>query len=564
MIEFQLLSLFIGKMFLKIVSDVTNIYLILTLFLIITSAQTIPEFPSDFIFGTATSSYQIEGAYATEGRGLSVWDTFSKLPNKTLNGDNGDVACDHYSRYKDDIKRMKDLGFKAYRFSVSWSRIFPSGKNIVNPLGIQFYDNVINECIAQGLVPMITIFHWDSPQSLQDEYGGWLNRAIVDDFGAYSHLLFSRFGDRVKFWITLNEPWCYSYLGHYAAEHAPGRCSDRSKCAQGNRETEPYIVAHHLILAHAKAVKIYRDSFKHQNGTIGITLICDHKEPYSTAAADIEAANRGMEFQCAWFYDPIFFGDYPKSMKDSVGSRLPVFSDDEKLMIKGSADFFGLNHYSSRYVRQGLSENEGYDRDQGTLESIKNIDGVQIGPVASPPWLYNVPTGIGKILTWITKRYPGTVLYITENGVGEVDTGKVVLNDQHRIDYYHSYMTNVRKAMSEGAIVKGYFAWSFMDNFEWAWGYTQRFGIVHVEYKTQKRYNKKSAEWWQQLLYKHYGLSFPWWYILFTLVPIGLIALCVCSMMIGVIAVIVVYRNRERIFISQYQNLDAQYEKPSF
>jgi beta-glucosidase len=528
---------------------------------IVCALSQLPKFPDDFVWGTATSSYQIEGAYATEDRGLSVWDTFSKLPNKTVNGDNGDVACDHYSRWKQDVAMMKEVGVKAYRFSISWSRIFPYGNGaVLNVKGVAFYDNVINELIANGITPYITLFHWDSPQWLQDSYGGFLNESIVADFGAYSQYCFQKFGDRVKNWITLNEPWCYSYLGHYTAEHAPGRCSDRSKCKEGNRETEPYIVAHNLILAHATAVQIYRTRYQAtQNGTIGITLICDWKEPYSPSLDDAAAANRLMEFQCAWFYDPIYFGDYPASMRTSIGARLPTFTPEQKKMVQGSSDFFGLNHYSSRYVRNGLSPNEGYDRDSQTLEGILNINGTQIGPQAQPPWLYSVPWGFRKIVGWISSRYNKVPIYITENGVGEQDTGKVELDDQARIKYYSDYLTNLNAAIyTDGANVKGYFAWSFMDNFEWAWGYSQRFGLIYVDFNDGlKRYKKASALWFQRiwLQYNPQPVS-PWIYV-FVAVILGSLLVAIVGMLLVMISFFVIRKLRK----SEYSDLRGEFDK---
>lgn len=322
------------------------------------------------------------------------------------------------------------------------------------------------------MIPFVTLFHWDFPQALQTEYNGFLNSTVIQDFHVYADFCFRTFGDRVKHWITFNEPWVYTYLGHYNAEHAPGRCSNRNLCKEGDGKTEPYIVAHNLILSHGKSVQNYRQNYqRRQGGEIGITLNCDWKEPFSNKPEDIEASQRSMEFQNAWFFDPIYFGDYPDSMKRRVKERLPVFTEEEKKMIKGSSDFFGLNHYTSRYVKNGVSTNEGYDKDIESIDSILNEQGQQIGIVASPPWLYVVPTGFRKIVNWITKRYNYPSIYVTENGVGERDIGRMNLNDTVRVNYYTEYLKNLYLAMTQdGARVRGYMAWSLLDNFEWAYG----------------------------------------------------------------------------------------------
>jgi len=288
------------------------------------ACTTMAAFPPGFLWGTATASYQVEGAWNIS-RGLSIWDTFSHTPGKVANGDTGDVADDNYHRYLQDIAQMKNLGFKNYRFSISWSRLFPTGVFPPNPVGFQHYSNVIDALLANGIEPFVTLYHWDLPQ---DFPGTWLNPDIVGHFADYAQAAFAAFGNRVKHWITFNEPLTFTVQGYDAGIHAPGRCSDRSICPAGNSSTEPYLAAHHVLLAHAQAVSIYRRLYqRQQGGIIGITLNSDWAEPYTNSNADMTAAERRLEFQLGWYADPIFKGDYPQSMKAIVGNRLPQFSD---------------------------------------------------------------------------------------------------------------------------------------------------------------------------------------------------------------------------------------------
>jgi len=315
------------------------------------------------------------------------------------------------------------------------------------------------------------------------------------------------YGDRVKKWITFNEPLSFTNLGFLNGQHAPGRCSDRSKCQYGNSSTEPYVVAHHVLLAHASAVQRYRQTYQaEQGGVIGITLNVDWSEPLTQSTEDAEASERHMEFQLAWFADPIFLGDYPASMKLLVGNRLPEFTPSEKAVLRGSWDYFGLNHYTSNYVffqnDTSVEPNWGSDQLAGTT-AYRN--GVPIGPRADSEWLYVVPWGIHRVLRWIAQRYGNPPIYITENGVSVPNETNIplpqVLEDTFRVDYYKQYIGNVSVALSEGIDVKGYFAWSFLDNFEWADGYTVRFGIHYVDYNDNlKRYAKASAKWFHSFI----------------------------------------------------------------
>eukprot|EP00026_Physarum_polycephalum_P007339 Phypoly_transcript_07398.p1 GENE.Phypoly_transcript_07398~~Phypoly_transcript_07398.p1 ORF type:complete len:486 (+),score=52.59 Phypoly_transcript_07398:99-1556(+) len=461
------------------------------------------SFPDGFMFGTATAAYQVEGAWNIS-RGLSIWDVFSHTPGKTTDGMTGDVADDHYHRFAEDIALMKELGLKNYRLSLSWSRIFLTGLPPSNPDGIRHYSEVINTLLANGIEPFVTLYHWDLPVGLP---GTWLNESIVNAFATYADTVFAAFGDRVKHWITFNEPLSFTVQGYAGPGSAPGRCSDRSVCPEGNSSTEPYIAAHNVLLSHAAAVAVYKQKYqKQQGGIIGITLNCDWAEPLTSSASDQAAAQRHLEFQLAWYADPIFFGDYPQVMKDLVGDRLPQFTDAQKDLLKGSWDYFGLNHYTSGYNSNNPVQNpaDGWSGDQMVTTSPYR-NGTLIGPQAASNWLYVVPWGINSMLHWVSDRYGNPPIIITENGCDVPNETSIplpqVLNDQFRIDYYSQYLSNVSLAIDQGVDVQGYFAWSFMDNYEWSSGYTLRFGLHYVDYANNlTRYTKDSALWFSKYI----------------------------------------------------------------
>ena len=450
------------------------------------------KFPKDFVWGTATSSYQIEGAAKIGGKGPSIWDAFCQIPGKTHRGETGEVACDHYHRYKEDIQLMKNMGVKAYRFSIAWARIMPTGKDKVNEEGVQFYSDLIDALLEAGIEPWITLYHWDLPLALQLEDDGWLGEYISDYFAAYSDVCFSRFGDRVKNWITLNEPWVVAILGYGQGVFAPGRFSN----------SEPYLAAHQLILAHGKSVKIYREKYAHQNGQIGITNNGDWREPLTDSELDKQAAERALEFFLAWFADPVYKGDYPQVMKDRLGDRLPKFTEEEKELITGSSDFFGLNHYTTMYAaHDDGTEKERNVYGNGGISEDQDVD-LSLDPnwdVTLMQWAV-VPWGCKKLLEWIDERYDSPNIIITENGCAypdELIDGKV--NDEERLEFYRSYLEACNEAIENGVKLKGYFAWSFMDNFEWASGYDKRFGLHYVDFKTLERTPKKSALWFAKV-----------------------------------------------------------------
>ncbi len=454
------------------------------------------RFPSDFVWGTATSAYQIEGGASERGRGPSIWDTFSHEPGRIHNGDNGDIACDHYNRVEEDIALMAEMGVDAYRFSISWSRIMTDGTpSTLNQAGIDFYNRVIDACAEYNIEPWVTLYHWDLPDHLERTEQGWLNRQVCDRFADYARVCFEHFGGRVRRWITINEAWVVSILGYGQGVFAPGHTSN----------SEPYLAAHHLLLAHAQAVDIYRKHYqKEQGGQIGITNNCDWREPLTDSDLDKQAAQRALEFFLGWFADPIYLGDYPETMKAGVGDRLPVISDEDRVLIQGSSDFFGLNHYTTMYAAEAGDEPvEQQVYGNGGLNEDQKID-LSVDPtwsVTDMQWAV-VPWGCRKMLQWIANRYSNPEIYITENGCAyddPIDTSGQI-NDQSRVDFYESYLEECAKAIELGVNLKGYFAWSFMDNFEWASGYDKRFGLHHVDFKTLKRTPKSSARWFKRML----------------------------------------------------------------
>ena len=464
-------------------------------------------FPPGFVFGSATAAYQVEGAFDVGGRGMSIWDTFSHTPGKTFNGETGDVADDFYHRFPADIAMMKALGLKHYRMSISWTRILPNGEGVVSTDGVAFYNGLFDALRDADITPYVTLFHWDSPQALEDEFTGWLDAGMAAAYANYAAVCFAAFGDRVKHWFTFNEPFTFASVGYAAGIHAPGRCSDRKNCDHGDSQTEPYLVVHNILRAHAMASSVYRTTYKaSQGGTVAIVNNCDFIQPYSDAAVDVAASQRGLEFECGWFNDPIFFGDYPASMRARLGARLPSFTSEEKTMLIGSSDHIALNHYSSRYgadMACPQGPQASWSDEACVRLGIVDSRGNAIGPVAASSWLYVVPWGIRGILKWLKGRYNNTAIYVTENGVDEENTSpNNVLSDAWRIDFYTGYIGNVSAAINEdGVDVRGYFAWSLMDNFEWADGYSKRFGMVFVDFANgNTRTLKASAKWYSQLI----------------------------------------------------------------
>lgn len=453
------------------------------------------RFPEGFTWGSATSSYQIEGGWLEGGKGLSIWDVFAHTPGKIANGHTGDVACDHYRRYAEDVQLMADMGLPAYRFSLSWPRILPNGYGDPNPEGIAFYSTLIDTLLDHGITPWVTLYHWELPAALQFEHDGWLNPRMADFFQHYAAVCFEHFGDRVKHWITLNESWVVAILGYGQGVFAPGRLSN----------AEPYQAAHQLLRAHAKAVDVYRRTYQPtQGGVIGITNNCDWREPRTDAARDREAAERALEFFLGWFADPIYHGRYPASMRARVADRLPRFSDEDVALLRGSSDFFGLNHYTTMIASHAEPDevqagavfgNGGLSEDQDVnLEAAPAWDKTDMG------WSI-VPWGCRKLLQWIDERYDHPGIVITENGCAFDDpVVNNAVDDTRRIAFIKGYLDECHRALEAGIDLQGYFLWSFMDNFEWALGYTKRFGLHHVDFETGRRIPKASARWYADVI----------------------------------------------------------------
>ncbi|KAL0464171.1 UNVERIFIED_CONTAM: Beta-glucosidase 44 [Sesamum latifolium] len=432
------------------------------------------SFPKDFVFGTAASAYQVEGMASKGGRGPSIWDTFIKEPGREPNNASGEVSVDQYHKYKADIDLMAKLNFDAYRFSISWPRIFPNGTGKVNKKGVAYYNRLINYMLKKGITPYPNLNHYDLPQALQDRYNGWLGRQVVEDFADYADFCFKTFGDRVKNWQTFNEPRWWLPLDTTTDSLLPGA-----------------------------AVQRYREKYQEkQKGRIGILLDFVWYEPLTRSKADNYAAQRARDFHIGWFMHPLVYGEYPKTMQNIVGKRLPKFTKEEVKMVKGSFDFVGINQYTAYYMydaKQTNSKDLGYQQDWHCGFAYDR-HGVPIGPRAHSYWLYIVPWGLYKAVNYIKEHYGNPTMILAENGMDQPGNLTIpkVLHDTVRINY-KSYLVELKKAIKDGANVIGYFQWTFVDNFEWRLGYTSRFGIVYVDFKTLKRYPKMSAYWFKRL-----------------------------------------------------------------
>ncbi|KAL2330740.1 hypothetical protein Fmac_018321 [Flemingia macrophylla] len=400
----------------------------------------------------------------------------------------------------EDIDLIAKLGFGAYRFSISWSRIFPDGLGTkVNDEGITFYNNIINALLDRGIQPYVTLYHWDLPLHLHESMAGWLNKQIIEYFALYADACFASFGDRVKNWITINEPLQTAINGYDVAVFAPGRSE--------NSQIEPYLAAHHQILAHAKAFSLYQRKYKDkQGGQVGLVVDCEWAEANSNKIEDKSAAARRLDFQIGWFLHPLYYGEYPEVMRERLGDQLPTFSEEDKKILFNALHFIGLNHYTSRFishVRECTGENYYYKVQE--MERIVEWEGGEaIGEKAASEWLYVVPWGLRKILNYVSQKY-ATPIFVTENGMDDEDNDNLplheMLDDKLRVRYFKGYLASVAQAIKDGADVRGYFAWSLLDNFEWAQGYTKRFGLVYVDYKNGlNRHPKSSAYWFSRFL----------------------------------------------------------------
>jgi beta-glucosidase len=435
-------------------------------------------FPSDFLWGTATASYQIEGAWDEDGKGESIWDRFSHTEGNVRNGDTGDIACDHYHRYKDDVALMKELGMRAYRFSVSWPRIFPTGRGRVNPKGIDFYNRLVDELLAANIEPLVTLYHWDLPVALQDE-GGWANRAMVEAFSQYAGTMAEALGDRVKHWVIFNEPAVFVLAAYIAGIHPPGLRDG----ALGMR------ASHIANLAQAAAFRVMKATGRANN--VGTTLSMSSAFPASNSEQDRSAAERYHALTNVWFLEPLLKGTYPEPFLKPVDpGRIGVENGDME-KVRADLDFIGINLYTRAVVAH----------DEGEIQRGLREVRVQDAPRTEMGWeVY--PDSLYAMIKRIADDYPGKPIYVTENGCsyGDAPDEKGVVDDQRRIDYYRGYIGGVARAMAEGAPVKSYFAWTLMDNFEWTFGYSQRFGLVYVDHATQQRTIKNSGYWFRDLI----------------------------------------------------------------
>ncbi len=441
------------------------------------------SFPGDFLWGTATASYQIEGAVGEDGRGETIWDRFSHTPGNVYSNQTGDSACDHYHRYREDVQLMKELGLRSYRFSIAWSRIFPSGGGQRNAAGLDFYQRLTDELLAADIVPMVTLYHWDLPQALEDR-GGWRNRDTVKYYVDYAATMFEKLGDRVKLWITHNEPWVVSYIGHKTGEHAPG-LQDAQAAVQ---------VSHHLLLSHALCVQTYRD-IKGNGGKIGITLNLAPAYPETDSPEDERAARYYDGYQNRWFLDPVFKGEYPRDMLEIYKQRYDrpeLATDDLEALRSGTVDFLGVNYYMRALVRRPADPEELFGH---VKPDYHGVHLTEMGWEVYAPGLYD-------LLVRLQKDYDSPELYVTENGIACRDDtfAAETIQDDDRISYLEEHFRAAHRAMQEGVNLRGYQVWSLIDNFEWAHGYSKRFGIVHIDYKTQKRTLKKSAYWYRDLI----------------------------------------------------------------
>lgn len=477
------------------------------------------SFPDGFLFGATTSAFQHEGAAEEGGRGSSIWDSFTlKQHSESNNNLDGRLGVDFYHHYKEDVQLLKKLNMDAFRFSISWSRIFPHGKKDkgVSETGVKFYNDLINELIANGVTPLVTLFQWDVPQALEDEYGGFLSDRILEDFRDFAQFAFNKYGDRVKHWVTINEPYEFSRGGYETGEKAPGRCSKyvNEKCVAGKSGHEVYTVSHNLLLAHAEAVEEFRKCGKCTGGKIGIVQSPMWFEPYdkkSTSSPSEEIVKRAMDFTLGWHMEPITHGDYPQAMKDVVGSRLPSFTPEQKEKLKGSYDFVGINYFTSTFVAHTDNvnpEKPSWEADSRLQLHSNNVDGFKIG---SQPATAKYPVcadGLRKVLKYIKENYNDPEIIVTGNGYKETLEEKDVLpdalSDSNRKYYHMRHLMALHGAVCEDKVnVKGYFVSSLMDGLEWEDGYKTRSGLYYVDYgHNMGRHEKQSAKWLSKLLEK--------------------------------------------------------------
>lgn len=438
-----------------------------------------PRFRDGFLWGAATSAYQIEGSPLADGAGPSIWHRFVHTPGRILGGDTADIACDHYRRSREDIALMREIGLGSYRFSIAWGRVLPEGVGRVNQAGLDFYSRLVDDLLAAGIVPNATLYHWDLPAALDDR-GGWLNRDIAAWFTEYAETMFRALGDRVKMWATLNEPWVVADGGYLYGVNAPGHCN----------LYEAPLATHHLLLAHGAAVRAFRAGG--YDGRIGLVVNLEPKYPATPLDPDVRAAARADAYMNRQYLDPVFFGRYPEEMREIYGDAWPAFSDEDMNVIAQPIDFLGINYYT-----------------RGVMRHDASVWPVQAAYARTPHATYTEtgwevhPESLLRVLTWVTERYGTPPLYITENGAAFYDPPKAMggrIADPLRIAYLRDHLLACAAAIERGVDLRGYYAWSLFDNFEWASGYAKRFGLVHVDYETQTRTLKDSARFYAEVI----------------------------------------------------------------
>ncbi|HEX7113621.1 MAG TPA: GH1 family beta-glucosidase [Steroidobacter sp.] len=436
------------------------------------------RFPKRFLWGCATSAYQIEGSPLADGAGASIWHRFVHTPGHVTEGHTADVSCDHYRRWESDVELMRSLGLNAYRFSIAWGRVLPEGVGRVNPAGLGFYDRLVDRLLEKGIEPMATLYHWDLPAALDDR-GGWLNRDVAGWFSEYAELLFRKLDGRVKHWCTINEPWVVMDGGYLHGTLAPGH---------RNRFEAP-LVTHHLLLAHGAAVQAYRAIGRHQ---IGLVVNLEPKYPATTSEADVAATRRAHAYVNLQFLDPALLGTYPSELEEIFGKAWPRWPDKDLAAIKQPVDFVGVNYYTRAVTK--------FDANAWPLQATSVRQ--ENRPYTEMGWEV-FPQGLTDTLLWLKQRYSSPAIYITENGAAFSDPPEAkgdTLEDPLRVAYYREHLLAVHEALRQGVDVRGYFAWSLLDNFEWAHGFTKRFGIVHVNYKTLERTPKASARFYSHVI----------------------------------------------------------------
>ena len=439
------------------------------------------RFPEGFLWGAATSAYQIEGSPLADGAAPSNWHRFAHTPGMTTDGDTGDIACDHYNRYQSDVDLMDSIGQKAYRFSISWSRVLPDGTGKVNERGLDFYSRLVDALLEKGITPNATLFHWDLPAALEDR-GGWLNRDISEWFADYATIMYGKLGDRVPMWATINEPWVIMDGGYMHGVLAPGH----------RNPYEAAIASHNILRAHGRGVQAFRANAHTAKSQIGLVVNLEPKYSASDSAEDIAATARADAYMNRQYLDPAILGTYPTALAEVFGDAWQEWPDDDMALIRQKFDFLGINYYTRAVTHH-------------------NASSIPVGAtkVFQPEHTYTetgwevFPDALRAVLVWVKERYGDIPLYVTENGSAFYDSPASIngaVNDPLRVDYMRTHLRAVHQAIREGAPVKGYFAWSLLDNFEWSHGFSKRFGIVHVNYATQERTIKSSGRLYSEVI----------------------------------------------------------------